>query len=264
MKLGRNDPCHCGSGKKYKQCHFTLDTTPLPGELAWRRLQPTIEKINASLLAESARHFGPASSEFAWEDFNLTPDDQTVPFDEKSPFLPLFIPWFLYHWLPDLGETAESGAAHTQTVAEAYLADPQRRIDPLARRVIEICLTTPFSFHEVMGGQPGRTLELRDLFLGTDAEVFERAAAEPAAVGELLYAKIAVIDDTAVIAAGSPIYIDPSYRTKVLELRVRVIAESASKKGPFIAEQLLQWDDVLRDLYFKIVDEAVDALPETP
>ena len=20
-KLGRNDPCHCGSGKKYKNCH---------------------------------------------------------------------------------------------------------------------------------------------------------------------------------------------------------------------------------------------------
>ena len=20
--LGRNDPCHCGSGKKYKRCHF--------------------------------------------------------------------------------------------------------------------------------------------------------------------------------------------------------------------------------------------------
>jgi preprotein translocase subunit SecA len=20
-KIGRNDPCHCGSGKKYKQCH---------------------------------------------------------------------------------------------------------------------------------------------------------------------------------------------------------------------------------------------------
>jgi hypothetical protein len=23
--LGRNDPCHCGSGKKYKQCHLTQD-----------------------------------------------------------------------------------------------------------------------------------------------------------------------------------------------------------------------------------------------
>lgn len=25
MKLGRNDPCHCGSGKKYKQCHLEKD-----------------------------------------------------------------------------------------------------------------------------------------------------------------------------------------------------------------------------------------------
>ena len=24
-KLGRNDPCHCGSGKKYKKCHFDAD-----------------------------------------------------------------------------------------------------------------------------------------------------------------------------------------------------------------------------------------------
>lgn len=25
MKLGRNDPCHCGSGKKYKQCCLAKD-----------------------------------------------------------------------------------------------------------------------------------------------------------------------------------------------------------------------------------------------
>ena len=24
---GRNDPCHCGSGKKYKQCHLDTDET---------------------------------------------------------------------------------------------------------------------------------------------------------------------------------------------------------------------------------------------
>ena len=24
IKVGRNDPCPCGSGKKYKQCHGTL------------------------------------------------------------------------------------------------------------------------------------------------------------------------------------------------------------------------------------------------
>jgi hypothetical protein len=25
VNLGRNDPCHCGSGKKYKQCHLATD-----------------------------------------------------------------------------------------------------------------------------------------------------------------------------------------------------------------------------------------------
>ena len=25
MNLGRNDPCHCGSGKKYKKCHLAED-----------------------------------------------------------------------------------------------------------------------------------------------------------------------------------------------------------------------------------------------
>jgi methionyl aminopeptidase len=25
MKIGRNDPCHCGSGQKYKKCHLPAD-----------------------------------------------------------------------------------------------------------------------------------------------------------------------------------------------------------------------------------------------
>jgi len=25
MKRGRNEPCHCGSGKKYKHCHYEED-----------------------------------------------------------------------------------------------------------------------------------------------------------------------------------------------------------------------------------------------
>lgn len=28
MKLGRNDPCHCGSGKKYKYCCYATDNQP--------------------------------------------------------------------------------------------------------------------------------------------------------------------------------------------------------------------------------------------
>ena len=28
MKLGRNDPCSCGSGKKFKKCCFSKEDAP--------------------------------------------------------------------------------------------------------------------------------------------------------------------------------------------------------------------------------------------
>ncbi|MSR39728.1 MAG: hypothetical protein EXS02_12935 [Planctomycetes bacterium] len=38
MKIGRNDPCHCGSEKKYKKCCEPLDQQKLLAELATQRL----------------------------------------------------------------------------------------------------------------------------------------------------------------------------------------------------------------------------------
>jgi len=29
-KIGRNDPCHCGSGRKYKNCHASQDSSGPP------------------------------------------------------------------------------------------------------------------------------------------------------------------------------------------------------------------------------------------
>lgn len=34
MKVGRNDPCHCGSGQKYKKCCLAKDDAARSAELA--------------------------------------------------------------------------------------------------------------------------------------------------------------------------------------------------------------------------------------
>ena len=34
MKIGRNDPCHCGSGQKYKKCHLPADDAARSAELS--------------------------------------------------------------------------------------------------------------------------------------------------------------------------------------------------------------------------------------
>jgi len=43
MKIGRNDPCHCGSGKKYKKCHEAADAAKESAELAAARAKSAAE-----------------------------------------------------------------------------------------------------------------------------------------------------------------------------------------------------------------------------
>src|SRR5579859_1391197 len=45
MKLGRNDRCPCGSGKKYKHCCLNSEAVPAatPADLTWRRLRGLLD-----------------------------------------------------------------------------------------------------------------------------------------------------------------------------------------------------------------------------
>jgi hypothetical protein len=58
-KIGRNDPCHCGSGKKYKHCHLRQDEQQrsLTREEPASTPQPTPEQLGAmvEMLRETAR-----------------------------------------------------------------------------------------------------------------------------------------------------------------------------------------------------------------
>lgn len=70
-QLGRNDPCHCGSGKKYKKCHLDADqrsraaTRPAPPQAEEPFAASTVHKL-PELLGQLAKR-GPAKNrkEFA-------------------------------------------------------------------------------------------------------------------------------------------------------------------------------------------------------
>ena len=49
MKLGRNDPCHCGSGNKYKKCCLAKDDAAKSAELA---AQAAVRLAEAERLAK--------------------------------------------------------------------------------------------------------------------------------------------------------------------------------------------------------------------
>ncbi len=57
-KIGRNDPCHCGSGQKYKKCHLPKDDAAKSAELA----------ASAAAAAEAAKVKADAEAEEAEKD----------------------------------------------------------------------------------------------------------------------------------------------------------------------------------------------------
>jgi hypothetical protein len=61
MKIGRNDPCHCGSGQKYKKCHLAQDDAAKSAELAALAAQAAQAAAEAGDEAEEAPAGGKAA-----------------------------------------------------------------------------------------------------------------------------------------------------------------------------------------------------------
>src|SRR5215207_9833658 len=257
MKSGRNDPCPCGSGKKYKHCHLQIDEAPRPEELTWRRLRRAIDNLSGRLLNAADAHFGVVAIDEAWEEFNLW--DLEEPFDPESPHLGLFMSWFVYDWLPDPRDTDLPESTHTTTAAQAYLTGAGGRVDPLVQRYIEACCAAPFSFYEIIACDPGHGFQLRDVLIGSEVDVVEQSGSARARVGDLLYAKLVAIDGIAVVEACAPVLIPPIRKPEILEIRAKLPAE----RGAWRSEILREYDLELRDIYLSLAEDLLyPAIPE--
>ncbi|MBI4194079.1 MAG: SEC-C domain-containing protein [Betaproteobacteria bacterium] len=257
MKVGRNDPCPCGSGKKYKHCCMGRDeeAAASPEDLHWRRLRRAIDSLPTDLLRFADAYFGHAGLLEAWDEFTLWQD---VPFDAESPHIPVFMPWFYYNWKPDPVETQVNADARSElTAAEAYLRKKTRHLDPLVQRYIEACVAAPLSFYDVVTCEPARGFALRDIMTEEACRVTERSASRSVQPGDVLFAKIARLDDLAVMEACAPVVIPPDRKAPILELR-KAIRESGTPPTPDV---LRDYDIEFFELYHAIADALLNPQP---
>ena len=256
-KTGRNDRCPCGSGKKYKHCCLKKDTTPHPDDLAWQRLRRALNGLPKAMLRTAHAHFGAGAIDEAWAEFNLWDGDEV--FDLESPYAQVFLPWYLYDWLPDPEETTVPAGAQTETAAAAHLRIAVRRLDPLARGYIEACIATPFSFHEIITCNPGRGFRLRDVLLGTEEDAIEHAGSLHAQSGDLIYAKVVRSDGLTLIEGCTSVLIPPIYKTEVIAFREQISAQDVAWDDRLLRE----YDFELREVYLDIADRLLNPqLPE--
>jgi len=69
MKIGRNDPCPCGSGKKYKKCCLKKESPP--ADLFRLRVRDSYNQLTDRMLKFTAESLDPRNLPLAFETFLL-------------------------------------------------------------------------------------------------------------------------------------------------------------------------------------------------
>ncbi len=176
---GRNEPCPCGSGRKYKQCCGNGE-----GQSSVLAASGTRDSALAKLLTFA---FHPAfdsdhavaevlfwgnlirdSSEFEWI---LDSEDANIKYNT----------WFLFDW----------EAEDSDTVVEMFLEEADAELSPAEREFLHRLSHAALRLYEVEAVEPGQGAHLVDLWTGTRLFVIERKATETMVPWDLLGARVA-------------------------------------------------------------------------
>ncbi len=247
MNVGRNDPCPCGSGKKYKRCHGRAAETPSSAEDAtWRRLRASLDGFPTVMLRFVGKVYGPGVVDEAWAEFTAWRDDGG--FDPDTPHMPVFMPWFFHQWAPDPEDTGVGDTSlYDRSPTHVLLERRGRRLDAILRDYLEACLASPFSFHEIVRTDPGRGFHTRDVFTGEEHDVLERSASRTLQPGDTFFGQLATSHGITLLEACSPHALPPRDKLRLIDLRERMGGEG----GHLTREALKEWDIEVRLEYLR-------------
>ena len=246
-KIGRNEPCPCGSGKKYKHCC-------LPGyapsiDYVWARQHEESDRLTREITRFALRKFGDRIYE-AWQDFNMR--DVPKPLEEAADERQIFMPYFLFQWNPG----ARGTAARRQggVVARWYMLEKSKQLTAMERMFLEQATTQPLSFYEVVGNEPGERMRVWDVLIGGETEVIERSGSRNLRPGDLLFAQIWHQPELAVFGSSAPLCIPPDKKIEVIELRKTLKKKIAKQNRDLAPHDLLRYADLIRATYLDIRD----------
>jgi hypothetical protein len=260
MSPGRNDPCSCGSGKKYKHCCLVSEQqrSESPDEIVWRRVRRIIGDAPRLLSSFIADVYEPEAVEQAWDEFTVW---EGYPFDEESPMMAIFMPWLFHCWEPDPHEEPAVVPAPLQNrpPTSVFLERRGARLEPLLKRYLEACLEAAFSFHEILRADPGRGFRTRDLLTGAEHDVREATASRSMQAGDVLFAMLVPIDGIVILEACSPYVLSPQDKIPIIELREQFEAKPVSAAR--FKDDLRGYDIEIREVYIHLMRRVLDPHP---
>jgi hypothetical protein len=255
MPTGRNDPCPCGSGNKYKKCCQTRDEAASIVGTGWLRIRRTEGEVMDKLASHMTRCYGPGALDEAWDEYTLWSEPPAVR-DEWPEYKTSFLPWLMFDWEPEQNQSGERVERPELTAARHYARHKGMNLDSYERRYIEAVCSEPCTFYLVVTPVPGRAITLRDIFRQREVTVHERQASTTLRPGEIVFTKVVSLDGEAVMLGCAPYPIPARYFDAIVELR-----ESIARNRDVNAESLREYDTELRGLYLDLREEMVNPAP---
>jgi len=252
QKTGRNDPCPCGSGKKYKHCCLASGSAPtISAETPWSRQLDASDRITGDLLRLVKREFADSLVD-AWTDFNQT--DLPVPIEDLPHEVSLFSPYLIFEWDPERPPRRKGDKPKAGIVARAYMQKNTNRLSELELLVLEQAITRPISFYEVVRTDPGRTVVLRDLLIGEETEVEEHSASKSMRPGDLTYGQIWILPEVATLGRLAATPIPPGKKVEIVGLRQQLHRKIARQNRELSVADLIRYTEEIRTVYLDIRD----------
>lgn len=251
MKIGRNMPCPCGSGKKYKKCCMKNTNVVPATDLAYRRISKDYRDLELKLETYMSRHFDAEDLEDALSEFfcELDEEDDYLTEDVMDGLQDLYRPWILYNWdcgldLDDAGSEDEMG----MTIAEAYMKENIKKITEPEKNLITAISRKPYCFWEVTDVEPGECIEIKNIITGKSIRVTEHMGSKSVKSKNIVFARVVTVENVNMFVGMGRTVIPYRIKPNLIQLRQDI------KDGRLVItdEDLWDWDMDLRQAYFDI------------
>ena len=180
---GRNDPCYCGSGKKYKQCHMAADLAVDREQRAWNDAARDLRLALFEFAGDE--RFDSEAGEAAARYWNDLYTAETLPLMSPSEE-ERFLDWFAFDYtLP----------SSDMRLVELYGQENGGGLSPHQRQLLEKWAGgLPMGGYELTGYER-QTLRLKEIVSGAMLDVFEPAGHGNAPLGSIILGRPVEVQD---------------------------------------------------------------------
>jgi SEC-C motif-containing protein len=242
-KIGRNDPCPCGSGKKYKQCHLVIEEAAAAEQL---RLRRSVDTLLPKIIGAAQAQLGaiPAAFERFW-DGKYTPAQLEELDDLEGRGGERFLTWFAFDYPLDDGRTLveqlAAGDAEPSDSAEAQAdnQDAAPDITDSEARLLRDWANVRLRPYVAQSVRKGQGMQVSDLLDERTYDVDDHAASRRVEPGEVLVAHL-VPAGTRHYVAGAAAHLTEDTRAKLHEF-AELHLEALKREQPDAT-----WNDMIR------------------